>query len=70
MREMWVSKVAIVLVTLFVIGLFLLNALAEILMMKLIDKNDELREQLGEEQEESGEDSDNDSFFNGFGKND
>ena len=70
MQRMWVSKLFIVFVTLGVIGLFILNALAEIVMKKLIEENEELRERLGEEQEESGEDSDNDSFFNDFRKND
>lgn len=62
------SKLFIALFVLSVIVLVALNASGEIALKKLIEENEELREQLG--QEESGEDSDNDVFFNDFRKND
>ena len=62
------SKLFIALFVLSVILLVALNASGEIALKKLIEENEELREQLG--QEESGEDSDNDVFFNDFRKND
>ena len=65
---MYMSKLFIALFVLSVILLVALNASGEIALKKLIEENEELREQLG--QEESGEDSDNDVFFNDFRKND
>lgn len=65
---MYMSKLFIALFVLSVIVLVALNASGEIALKKLIEENEELREQLG--QEESGEDSDNDVFFNDFRKND
>ncbi len=70
MRKMRVSKLFIALFVLSVILLVALNALGEIALKKLIEENEELREQLGNEQEESGEGSDDDVFLNDFRKND